>query len=167
MNTDPKNLTNEELESLAAAFFDCRLERHEEAELARVLAFSDIHTPLLDQCRRYMGLEAALSHDKRRLRIPRSIWTAAASVALLAATSALFFSHSDTDAGFTAEVYLSGKRVTDTDLAINLAKRDMETELQAFRNAMEYAERQQAETQQSIIQSQKLIQSISNKNTDL
>ena len=170
MNNDNKTLHTAELESLATAFFDCRLDRHEETDLARILAFSDIHTPLLDQCRRAMGLEATLRRSARHKRTSRRMWIpAAASVAILAAVAtAVFIKGYETSGSYiTAEVYLSGKRITDTDLAISLATRDMEHELQEFKLAMEDARLQQLESSFALAQAQELIKTINNNPSDL
>ncbi|MDE6334759.1 MAG: hypothetical protein K2L77_08965 [Muribaculaceae bacterium] len=171
MNTDYNKLSTEELEQLAEAFFNCDLERHEETALARVLAFSDIHSPLLDSCRHALGLESCLKHSRRRTaRSSRRIWmTAAASTALLATVSALILSPGDNRDSheLSAEVYMSGKRVTNCDLARSLALRDMESELKAFNKAMEDAAIQRAFTENEIKQSKQLINQIKTNNDKL
>lgn len=172
MNTDYNKLSTEELERLAEAFFNCALERHEETSLARVLAFSDIHTPLLDSCRLAMGLESCLKRSRRRpATATRRIWiTAAASATLLAAVSAMILSgvgHRGGDTELSAEVYMSGKRITDSNLARSLAIRDMERELKAFDKAMEEAAMQRASTENEIKQSKQLINQINTINHKL
>lgn len=62
-----EDLTLKELESLANDYFGCRLTRSEEAALARVLARSPLSSPLLDECRLEMGLEATLRHARPTL----------------------------------------------------------------------------------------------------
>ncbi len=165
MNTDYNDMSKEDLERLADAFFNSSLERHEEADLARVLAFSDVHTPQLDSCRRAMGLEYALKRHSRPTRAfhKRGI-VAAASIAVLAAVSVTIYmnGHNQNDTSLRAEVYMSGKRISDEKLAVSLARRDMESELKAFRETMEEVSRQKSATETEIRESKELINQINN-----
>ena len=53
------NLTTQELEALAQAWFDGLLTREEESVLKRVLSNTAPHSPLLDECRLAMGFESS------------------------------------------------------------------------------------------------------------
>lgn len=158
-------MNTEELERLADAFFECSLDRHEEIDLARILAFSDVHTPLLDSCRRAMGLEVAVRRLPRKRRVARSVWlSAAASVAVLAVVATAVIMNGKSVDSLNAEVYMSGKRISDKNLARDLGRRDMESELKAFHKAIEEARIQQAQTAREIERTRELIDSVNNNN---
>lgn len=121
MNTD---FTLRELETLADAWFECRLDDEEEKALRTLLAASQLHSPALDQCRMAMGLEltAARSRAARHSRPVRRIWlSAAASVALLAGLgfAALTLMQPSAD---LIEVYIDGRRVDDPERARAIAE---------------------------------------------
>ena len=63
------NLTTQELEALAQAWFDGLLTREEESVLKRVLSDTAPHSPLLDECRLAMGFESAAQHCRQGKRI--------------------------------------------------------------------------------------------------
>ncbi len=58
------NMTIEQLERLAQAYFDCELNRREEEELKAVLLFAEAHSALIDECRLAMGLESIAAHPQ-------------------------------------------------------------------------------------------------------
>lgn len=55
-----ENLSITELEALAKAYIDCKLSRQQEKELELVLLSSRHRSPLIDDCRRIMGLQELL-----------------------------------------------------------------------------------------------------------
>ena len=78
------NLTTQELEALAQAWFDGLLTREEESVLKRVLSDTAPHSPLLDECRLAMGFESAARHCRQRSPRRRRIWMPAAASAAVA-----------------------------------------------------------------------------------
>lgn len=120
-----ENFTLHELEHLARAWFDCRLDSDEEAALLKALAASRLHSPLLHECRLAMGLETmAARSPRRRTRRARTWLGAAASVALLAALGFAAFHGLRADAGI--EVYIDGQRVHDSGRARAIAEAQMQ-----------------------------------------
>lgn len=137
MTSEPFNTTD--LELLAQAYFDCRLDRAEELALKRLLTESPLHSPLLDSCRAAMGLETAMARaGRRRRRSPRAVWiSAAASVAVILAIIPAINTH---EADNSCIVYVSGHRITDPEAAEGVALREMEADMRSLRSIMREAE---------------------------
>lgn len=148
MNTD---FTLHELETLADAWFDCRLDLNEEKALRTLLATSALHSPALDQCRMAMGLEltAARSRGARHSRPVRRVWlSAAASVALLAGLGFAAFTLMQPSADLI-EVYIDGRRVDDPEQARAIAEAQLRQSQAEVSLAMQAAANVIADAEQS------------------
>lgn len=139
MTSDSGNITPQELEQLARAYFDCRLDRTEETALKKILADSPHHSPLLDDCRTTMGLETTLARSQRpRRHTLRRIWLpAAASIAVLLAVIPSF--HRSAPDNYVA-VYIGGELVGDKDKARQMALQEMERDMSFMRQTLHEAE---------------------------
>ena len=129
------------LEALAQSYFDCRLDRHEERDLAAVLATSPLSSPLIDECRLAMGMELVAKRAPRvavaARRFSRArLWMAAASAAVVCAIGAsVFFAPStgvDAQPAEYAAVYVNGHKMADTDHARDIAERKMRKDMLMF-----------------------------------
>ena len=130
-----ENLSITELEALAKAYIDCKLSRQQENELELVLLSSRHRSPLIDDCRRIMGLQELLvsttkpdSTSIKEITSParwkKSIYriSAAASIAILISLSVILWNR---DSGNGAKylskgnadvsVYVNGEKLEHTD----------------------------------------------------
>lgn len=152
-------LTLSELEELSQLWFECRLSRSDERRLMKILAESQLSSPVIDDARALMGLESARprkrwrmrghAHGSRRL----NVWMAAASVALVGAvgiTLALQTQSSDQD---MYVVYVNGKQVEDAEAARQMAE-------VRYRESMRMIEETEARCNARLMQSQQLINQI-------
>lgn len=124
------NMTIEQLERLAQAYFDCELNRREEEELKAVLLFAEAHSALIDECRLAMGLESIAAHPQTsastvRHRFKFYKWIAvAACLAAIAATGFFMLTTGEqlqNSSETIITVYANGKRLTDIDRAQDIA----------------------------------------------
>lgn len=124
------NMTIEQLERLAQAYFDCELNRREEEELKAVLLFAEAHSALIDECRLAMGLESIAAHPQTsastvRHRFKFYKWIAvAACLAAIAATGIIMLTTGEqlqNNSETIITVYANGKRLTDIDQAQDIA----------------------------------------------
>lgn len=124
------NMTIEQLEKLAQAYFDCELSRREEEEFKAVLLFAGAHSPLIDECRLAMGLEVIaarpLASAQTRRRRKYRYWYAAAAclaaiiiagVAIMVTSSGQLQDNQET----VITVYANGKQITDKEQACGIA----------------------------------------------
>lgn len=127
------NMTIEQLEQLAQAYFDCELSRREEDDLRAALLFAEAHSPLLDECRLAMGIETIASRGRISAQAPKKkfyhryvlIASAACLAALICIGMTMFLNNNETiKQNDTTEVtfYANGKRVTDEAQARKLAE---------------------------------------------
>lgn len=128
MKDNNEQLNLEQLEMLANAWMECRLDRNEELALRKVLANSSLHSPLIDECRNSMGLEILLSRTGPHRMFKAGVWlSAAASIALLVVCSLAFSNH--LEAKEKVVVYIGGERIVDMKDAHEIVSRNMhETE---------------------------------------
>ena len=125
------NMTIEQLERLAQAYFDCKLSRREEEEFKAVLLFAGVHSPLIDECRLAMGLEviaarpqASAAQTRRRRKYRYWIAAAACLTAIVIAGVAIMTTSSgqlqdSQEAVIT--VYANGRQITDKEQARGIA----------------------------------------------
>ncbi len=124
------NMTIEQLERLAKAYFDCELNRREEEDLKAILLFAEAHSPLIDECRLAMGLESIASRPQVqvatiRRRFKFSKWIAAAAcLAAIAVTGVIMMMTAgqlQDNSETVITVYANGKQITDSNRAHDIA----------------------------------------------
>lgn len=144
-----EQLTLEQLEALAEAWTDCSLDRDEEKALRKVLAVSDLHSPVLDECRIAMGIETLISRNRPHRYKKTGIWmSAAASVALIVVGSLAFSYH--LEAREEVVVYVGGQKVTDLKDAREIVNRDMKENKAFIEQTMKEMAAQQDRQQKMI-----------------
>lgn len=132
MKEQENKLTIQETEQLCRLFMDCRLSVFEETQLQYVLSKTDYHSPLIDEVRTLMGVEAAIGQTGSSSVVSGSkkAWTrrmlyssVAASVALIAAIGiSLYNSPSSLPASSesTYIAYVDGKRLSKEDARLRI-----------------------------------------------
>lgn len=124
-----------ELEALVKAYLDCKLSRQQENELELVLLSSRHRSPLIDDCRRIMGLQGLLvsttksdSTDDKKITSP-SWWRisiyrigAAASIAILVLISVILWNKDKengakylSQSNAEVSVYVNGEKLGQSD----------------------------------------------------
>lgn len=119
-----EKLTKEELEILAQSYLDCTLSRLQEKELEWILLNTPISSPLIDDCRRVMGLEYLFDSStqsccnnkkpkalKRRKMIYRI--SVAATILIAITCSIILINHAQPD-------NVSPSTTTDVDVTVYL-----------------------------------------------
>ena len=124
------NMTIEQLERLAQAYFDCKLDRREEEDLKAVLLFAEAHSPLIDECRLAMGLESIAARPQVQVANVRHQfkfrkWIAAAAcLAAVAVTGVIMMMTAEQlqdNSETVITVYANGKQITDSNRAHDIA----------------------------------------------
>ncbi len=124
------NMTIEQLERLAQAYFDCELNRREEEDLKAVLLFAKAHSPLIDECRLAMGLESIASRPQVKVATIHRLfkfrkWIAAAACIAAAAVTGVIMMMTAGQLQDNSEtvitVYANGKQITDSNRAHDIA----------------------------------------------
>lgn len=130
-----ENLSITELEALAKAYIDCKLSRQQEKELELVLLSSRHRSPLIDDCRRIMGLQELLvsttmSDSISDKKITSPVWwrksiyriSAAASIAILVSISVILWNRDSGNrdkylpqSNADVSVYVNGEKLGHTD----------------------------------------------------
>ncbi|MDE6792700.1 MAG: hypothetical protein K2J48_06430 [Muribaculaceae bacterium] len=124
MKAQEDKLTLQETEELCRLYMDCKLSVFEETELGYFLTQVDYHTPLIDEVRRLMAVDAYIS-DKvftktdnpgkglfKKWRFPLS---AAASIAVIFSICLMFLQNYSTLANSDQSYYVAyveGKRLS-------------------------------------------------------
>lgn len=132
-----QDLTLSQLESLAQAWFDCRLDEPDEAALRRVLSASAARSELLDECRMAMGLELTAARRGAAAAARRRLWLRAGAAAAVAV--ALGFAAFSIPRGEQVEVYVDGHRVDDRARARSIAETRMRQSEEELRQTRQMA----------------------------
>lgn len=132
----PNALQQHDIELLAEAWFEGRLDRDEEAALRQIVAGYRGKSEIIEQLRGVMGFECAMRRGERPARRSprRYILSAAASLAALLAIGAVVLWRTNTaKPDYDISVYRQGRPVTDRNMVRRIAMHDMSQSRQFIR----------------------------------
>ena len=134
-----KTIDTDTLHRLIGLYFDGSLDRKEEQALRRVLAYTKLHSPSIDEARAVMGLEVAMHRSAPPVRHTRR--TALWSVVFAICAVAIMRSAPQE----AIEVYAGGRPVLDRDRAARIALAQQREAMQILEQMTLIAEKEQAE----------------------
>lgn len=146
-------MTEQQLNSLIDAYFDCSLSRQEEDELRTVLTATTLSTKKINECRLEMGMETQIS-TKSRPRHIKKIWISiAASITILFAIGSIVFnnpSNSNLPAEGSTIVYIAGEKIEDHTYAKRIAEKSLADNMTMMHEMLNDIRKQQSESKKEL-----------------